>query len=76
MFIFALEKSREAVEGERVLLLANALQGNSGEGVRSVSELLRFWASACCGATRVTCKRVSEATEQQAVARAESRVAQ
>ena len=63
---------RDAVEGKRVLLLANALQGHTGEGVKSVS-VLRASGLLPVGATRVTTKvtskRVSEATEQ-AVARA------
>ena len=49
--------------------LANALQGRTGEGVRSVSELRASGLLPAAGATRVAFKRVSEATEQ-AVARA------
>jgi hypothetical protein len=67
-FISALEKSRDAGEDARVLLLAKALQGHTGEGVKSVS-VLRASTLLPAGATKVTFKRVSEATEQ-AVARA------
>jgi hypothetical protein len=49
--------------------LANALQGRTGEAVRSVSELRASGLLPAAGATGVTFKRVSEATEQ-AVARA------
>ena len=67
-FIIALEKSRDAGDDEDVLLLANAPQGRTGEAVRSVS-VLRAYRLLPAGATKVTFKRVSEATEQ-AVARA------
>ena len=67
-FISALEKRRDAGEGEGDLLLANALQGRTGEGVRSVS-VLHASRLLPAGATKVTFKRVSEATKQ-AVARA------